>query len=565
MTKFITVLVAAAVMLGYWLYSRYRQKKQVRQQLAESWGKKKARDYNWAQIRFYHDLLAVDYSKSVIDDNTWDDLNFEELFELIDRTESNIGQQVLFDMLRHPAQDVQTLEARDHWIQLLGNQQDFRLDLQVELRKLTGFGIWRLSNLIFEDLPKLPRWFYGFLGIPILAITSIAIGFWNPVFFVGLAVLPVLNLVIQYLVGSRLAKYTAALSALQPFLSVAEYIGRIDKQHDCPLEEFGQQLRSHSKKLRTLKKRVSKFLHEGSTDNMGTLLWDYLNILFLLKINMFTLSVRAIRQHKQILQQLYYKVGYLDAMISAASFRASLDRYCKPSFNSDAGMLRYQKVYHPLLEDPVPNSIEVRDRGILVTGSNMSGKTTFLKTVAVNQILAQTFNFCCAEQANLGFCNVISSMRRNDDLTKGKSFYLGEVERVKKLVEQAARNNGSNLYLLDEIFRGTNTIERISASLEVLKWLNSTSDYVLASTHDLELVDLLDDEYEFYHFSEEVSGQSLTFDYKIKPGHSSTKNAIKLLGICDYPEEIVTKAMETSKKLEQKGVINFSHSSKIDQ
>lgn len=564
MAKFLTALAGAAAVLLYWMYSRYRQKKKVRQQLAQSWGTKKARNHNWAQIRFYHDLLADEHSEFVIDDDTWDDLNFDEIFELIDRTESNIGRQVLFDMLRRPAKDVETLETREHWIQLFGDEPEFRLDLQVELRKLTGFRIWRLSNLIFEELPHVPRWFYGFLGIPVLAIASIILGFLNPVFFMGLAVLPVMNLVIQYMVGNRLARYTAALSALQPLLSVTERIGQIDEQHGRPLEELGEQLRSHSNQLRTLKKRVSKFLHEGSPDNMGTLLWDYLNILFLLKINMFTLSVRTISQQKQILQQLYYRLGYLDVMLSAASFKTGLDQYCKPNFQSDTGTLRYQNMYHPLLDDPVPNSIEVGHQGILVTGSNMSGKTTFLKTIGVNQILAQTFNFCCAEQAELSFCNVISSMRRNDDLTEGKSFYLGEVERVKKLVDQVAQNEGSNLYLLDEIFRGTNTIERISASLGVLKWLNGPTDFVLASTHDLELVDLLDEEYEFYHFAEEVHDQSLTFDYKIKPGHSSTKNAIKLLGICDYPEEIVNGAMEISKMLEQQGVVNYSRPTETD-
>jgi DNA mismatch repair ATPase MutS len=187
----------------------------------------------------------------------------------------------------------------------------------------------------------------------------------------------------------------------------------------------------------------------------------------------------------------------------------------------------------------------------------MSGKTTFLKTLGVNQILAQTFNFCCAEEAEITFCNVVSSMRRDDDLSEGKSFYLGEVERVKKLIDLVSEKDEHFLFLLDEIYRGTNTIERISASKEVLKWLNRPQSFVLASTHDLELVDLLSEEYSFFHFVEEVGEQSLSFDYKIKPGHSSTKNAIKLLEIWDYPNEIVEGALDVSHKLEREGVINM--------
>ncbi|HKK45622.1 MAG TPA: hypothetical protein VJ964_08875, partial [Balneolaceae bacterium] len=305
-------------------------------------------------------------------------------------------------------------------------------------------------------------------------------------------------------------------------------------------------------------------LHEGNPDDMTTIFWDYLNLLLLLKMNMFTLSVDAIRKHQKKLQDLFHKVGYIDAMISVASFKTGIEKQCKPSFHPSSEELKYELMYHPLLEDPVPNSIKVGRKGLLITGSNMSGKTTFLKTLGVNQILAQSFNFCCAEKADITFCNVVSSMRREDDLSEGKSFYLGEVERVKKLIDLASMQDENFLFLLDEIYRGTNTIERIAASKEVLKWLNRPHSFVLASTHDLELVDLLAEEYSFYHFAEEVGDQELSFDYKIKPGQSSTKNAIKLLRVWDYPSEIVDSAMDVSHMLEEEGVINMHINKKVD-
>jgi DNA mismatch repair ATPase MutS len=557
MIKFIVAVAGAAGVLLYWWYNRYQKRWNTRQKLARSWAKSKDRDRNWAQIRQYHDLIAPQSSRPVIDDDTWDDLNLDELFELIDRTESDIGQQLLFDMLRRPARDTDLLQRRAQRMQLMANNEQLRLDFQMELRTLTGFRISRLPTLIFGQLPQLPRWYYGFLAMPVLALASVVLGFVNPVFFLGLAVLPVVNLIIQSVVGGRLARFTAAISGMRPFLSAAEAMGSKEAEHGNPLGDFGDAMRSHSQELRTLKSRVSKYLHQGGPDNMGTLIWDYLNILLLLKINMFTLSVREIQKHQQTLQKLYHQLGHLDAIIAAASFKEGLGQQCRPQFKRSGNELCYKQMYHPLLEDPVPNSITVGERGILVTGSNMSGKTTFLKTVGVNQILAQTFNFCCAEGAQLCFCKVTSSMRRNDDLTEGKSFYMGEVERVKKLIDAAGQTDINNLFLLDEIFRGTNTIERISASLEVLKWLNKEQNFVLASTHDLELVDLLEREYEFYHFAEEVSKESLTFDYKLKPGHSSTKNAIKLLGVCNYPDEIVNGAMKLSRILEQEGVINY--------
>ena len=557
MIKFIAAVAGAAGMLLYWWYRRHQKRRDIRQKLARSWGKPKDRDHKWAQVRQYYDLVAPQSVRPIIDDDTWDDLNLDELFQLIDRTESDIGQQLLFDMLRRPAQDTDLLQRRAQRMQLMANHEPFRLDLQMELRTLTGFRISRLPSLIFGQLPELPRWYYGFLAMPVLAVASVILGFVNPVFFLGLAVLPVVNLVIQSVVEGRLARFTAAISGMRPFLSAAEAMGRKEAEHGNPLGDFGDTMRSHSQKLDTLKSRVSKYLHQGSPGDMGTLIWDYLNILLLVKINMFTLSVREIRKHQQTLQKLYHQLGHLDAVIAAASFKEGLAKQCRPQFQASGNRLRFQQMYHPLLEDPVPNSVTVGERGILVTGSNMSGKTTFLKTIGVNQLLAQTFNFCCAEEAQLSFCAITSSMRRNDDLTDGKSFYMGEVERVKKLIDADGESSINNLFLLDEIFRGTNTIERISASLEVLKWLNAKQNFVLASTHDLELVDLLEQQYEFYHFSEEVSEGALTFDYKLKPGHSSTKNAIKLLGVCNYPDEIVHGAMKLSRVLEQEGVINF--------
>jgi len=564
MYQFITVASAALTALLYWLYQRHQKKKKNYQTLKKSWGKEKNRKYEWDRIRQYHDLVEPPEGTPVIDDDTWNDLNFDDIFALIDRSESVMGQQVLFYMLHRPTKELNTLKQREKLIKLFTEKEDFRIDLQLKLRKLTGKRMWKLSKLIFGNLPVIPGWFRGFLLIPVFAILSIILGFFKPIFFAGLAVIPVFNLMIQYLFGSKIASYTAALSALSPFLSTNEKMSKVIYNHDNPLNQFGEAFSQDCHQLRTLKKRVSQYLHEGNPDDMTTIFWDYLNLLLLLKINMFTLSVDAIRKNQRALQDLFHKVGYLDALISAASFKFGIENQCKPSFHPSTEELEYQLMYHPLLEDPVPNSIKINRKGLLITGSNMSGKTTFLKTLGVNQVLAQTFNFCCAQKAEITFCNVVSSMRREDDLSEGKSFYLGEVERVKKLIDLASQQDENFLFLLDEIYRGTNTIERIAASKEVLKWLNRPHSFVLASTHDLELVDLLEDEYSFYHFAEEVGNQELSFDYKIKPGQSSTKNAIKLLRVWDYPAAIVDSAMDVSHMLEEEGVINMHINKKID-
>ncbi|MDZ7659480.1 MutS-related protein [Fodinibius sp.] len=557
MQTFISILLGSIAILSFWIYKRYQKKKKIRQWFKNNWGKPKNKTYNWGQIRSYHDYLKESSTNYQIDDDTWDDLNLADIYSKIDHTITPVGQQVLYDMLRSPIFDAEELEKRKQFVEIF-RDESFRVELQLKLNELTNAQIWRLPNLLFNDLPQIPKWYNALLLVPCLVLCCIGLGFVNPIFFLGLGIIPVLNMIVQYIVGKRIRRYTLALSGISPLLTQAKAIGELDSNCQNPLGLIGDSLRSQSQKLSKLNRRVHTYLHEGNHNSLGGLFWDYLNILLLLKINMFTLSVKSIARNKGTLKKLYYTIGYIDAMLAISSFKSSLSEYCHPKFANSNTQLNYNEAYHPLIDQPVANSINIKQKGILITGSNMSGKTTFLKTIGINQLFAQTLNFCFADQATLSFCNIITSMRREDNLQEGKSFYLGEVDRVKKLIDLASDSEYRNLFLLDEIFRGTNTIERISASLEVLKWLRNKSNFVLASTHDLELVDLLGEDYEFYHFTETVDGQTMNFDYKIKEGHSSTRNAIKLLAINKYPDEIVTNALKVAEMLEKEGTVNFT-------
>ena len=182
---------------------------------------------------------------------------------------------------------------------------------------------------------------------------------------------------------------------------------------------------------------------------------------------------------------------------------------------------------------------------MLLTGSNMSGKTTFIRTMAINSILAQSLNICFAETYTAPYLKIYSSIRITDDLLEDTSYYLEEVLSIKKLLE-ASKSNDPCLFVLDEIFKGTNTIERISGGKAILSFLNKKNHTVLVSTHDIELTSLLEVEnYELYHFSEQIEGDALIFDYKLKNGKLKTRNAIKILELFNYPDEIITDARKT--------------------
>jgi DNA mismatch repair ATPase MutS len=204
-------------------------------------------------------------------------------------------------------------------------------------------------------------------------------------------------------------------------------------------------------------------------------------------------------------------------------------------------------VVHPLIDRAVPNALEV-DRSVLVTGSNMSGKTTFIRALGVNAILAQTLGTVLATRWAAPWFRVRSSIGRSDDVQSGKSYYLAEVESIGALVS-AARDGAQHLFLIDEIFRGTNTTERIAAGQAVLAWLDDGDNMVVVATHDLELLDALTDRYAVYHFRERVEQDALLFDYVIRPGVSSTRNAIALLRLMQFPEPLVRDALRAADRI----------------
>ena len=196
-----------------------------------------------------------------------------------------------------------------------------------------------------------------------------------------------------------------------------------------------------------------------------------------------------------------------------------------------------EDAYHPLLEQPVSNSIEVREQGVLITGSNMSGKSTFLRTVGLNALLGQTI-YTCTARAYVGCpLRLLTSIGRADNVVEGKSYYLEEALSVLRIVD-AITPAITTLVILDELYRGTNSEERIFAARRVLEYLAKRNALVLVATHDLELTDFFAYQYRSMHFSEQVGQLGLEFDYKLKKGPATTRNAIALLRYLGYPEEI---------------------------
>jgi DNA mismatch repair ATPase MutS len=189
---------------------------------------------------------------------------------------------------------------------------------------------------------------------------------------------------------------------------------------------------------------------------------------------------------------------------------------------------------------------------MLVTGSNMSGKSTLLRTLGVTAVMSQSLHTCFASAYSAPLLVVRSCIGRADDILAGKSYYLVEVEALLGLVRDST-GAMPHLFLLDEMFRGTNASERIAAGQSVLVELidQGRPHVVVAATHDNELVDLLSGSYAPFHFGDALTDETLTFDFRLRPGRATSRNAIALLRLNGAPPALVERALASAAELDR--------------
>ena len=233
-------------------------------------------------------------------------------------------------------------------------------------------------------------------------------------------------------------------------------------------------------------------------------------------------------------------IGVFEVLSSLSIVRFENPEWVVPSFKESGVGFSATKIGHPLLHKSarVDNDFSIEQGGsvAIVTGSNMSGKSTFLRSVGLNTVLAYTGAPVCAVSFECPIVNIYSSMRINDDLSSKVSTFYAELLRIKKIVE-AVKNDETILFLLDELFRGTNSQDRHDGAVAVLHALSNKKSIGIVSTHDMDLCKLADknpDRFVNFHFEEYYRDDTVAFDYKLKKGQSTTKNAmflIKMIGV----------------------------------
>lgn len=225
------------------------------------------------------------------------------------------------------------------------------------------------------------------------------------------------------------------------------------------------------------------------------------------------------------IKNTFDNIAEIELALSLANIGIDNEIYSIPE---DGDIIDAELMYHPLVKNCVANDIKF-DHGIVLTGSNMSGKTTFMRTLAINETLFNAGGIVCAKKYSAPRLKILTSLRANDMLNEGISTFYAEILRMKEMMKYYKEERC--LILVDEIFKGTNTHDRVSASASVIKKLLDSNSIFIISTHDFELAK--EDGILNYHFNEKYIDDKITFDYKIKSGASDTTNAIYLLKMAD--------------------------------
>jgi len=534
----------ALALLVYLIFSLYR--KNERKILAEirlNWGHgiNKTRDIELVEKYVTHNK-AQHFHKLTL--QTLKDIDIENLFELLDRTLTTIGQQLLYNKIIFPGNSLDELKVSDKNSGYFKKETEKRESAQIILYKLEKNGTAEIIDLLNVKKPGIDKNLNLFKMLTGLAVGGLIASAFFPVIFIYLIPIFGVNIMIQYVFKYRNESQYQSVGEIYGLIKAAQRLQKTDTIID------GASIPEHLKSLKPFVKNYGLLNFGIPADDLTKAMFyifELIKACFLLELHLLNKSYLQIIEHRDSIKELYNYIGKFDLAISVASLKSDTSfTTCIPDLISENKILKFTNATHPLIENCVPNSFSLAHQSAFITGSNMSGKSTFLRTILINSILAQTIYLCFAETYTASFLKPFSSITIEDDLLQGSSYFFTEVEIVKEMTEQVSPSP-NHLFVIDETFKGTNTLERISLAKAVLEFLNNNENIVIACSHDLELIELISKDFELYYFTETIKENYLNFDHTIKPGFLKTTNAIKIVELENYPKTIIDEAYQMTR------------------
>ena len=467
----------------------------------------------------------------------------KSLFQWVNVAYTYYGRIALKGLLEKPDKDIGAVKRRQSAVKELSKKLDFCQELQCDGMLAKGAASDRSSLLSFAEEESrrfkndwIINLFYILQASVILTFVLLFLGSSIPIF------VPLLLLTIQMTVFAFGYKKNAMIiNTVYGLKKYLDAFGNLllrmeqEKFEDEYLSNLRKEIfldnKSASASLKQLEKIANAIDVKYSTVlyfifNFG-LLWDY-HCVFALE--------EWKRQYGKQIRKWLETIGQVEAISSLAVIGQMFPEWAFPVFSDKGLKFAAEGLGHPLIPKDVCvcNNFLINNGACVITGSNMSGKTTLLRTVGINLVLAYSGAPVFAQKLECSVMDIFTSMRVHDDLNRGISTFYAELLRVKMIIDYSHKEL-TMIYLIDEIFMGTNSLDRIVGARSVLKNLSKSWIIGMISTHDFELCDLEhESQVKNYHFTEKYTNNEIKFDYKLRPGRSKTTNAkylMKMVGI----------------------------------
>lgn len=465
------------------------------------------------------------------------------LFQYLNRTSTLEGKRILAEMLTTEPASADTIMERQRILDDLKERLDFRQQFIAtgHLVKEKPDDLENISNWLNSKpyISKYPWLFYAALGMSLLSLAIITWGLFDASQFKLLLFVLMIN-----------------FSLLSPFLMrTQQYQSVISKKHDlllgytrllrlmagtifshADLQKGGKRAHRGTREVAKLSKLLQIF-----DQRLNMLLGFILNALFLFDFILLHLLERWKRKNQQEILDWIELSGWSDAMVSLAGFAWNHPDFSNPIIGETRDSLIFKGLGHPLIPDSkrVNNDIGIdSEKVVVVTGANMAGKSTYLRSLGINMVLAYTGCPVCATQFSCGFMGLHSSMRTADSLKDEESYFLAEIKKLQQIVVEM-ESGKPMLILLDEVLKGTNTTDKKLGSIGLIQKAIKYPVRCFIATHDLSLGEL-EKEHKGavvnYCFESYIKDMELSFDYTIRKGIATNMNAsflMKKMGIVD--------------------------------
>ena len=461
------------------------------------------------------------------------------LFKFLNRTATAGGQQTLAEWLKEPPL-----------------KKEIILDRQEAVRELSGIPNWRLHFLarghMFKEtselskeikswsdtnieLPKPGLWKSLIVILPLLTMLSVVHAFLsNSYYLLGTMVL--CQWIVLFLWRKQISRYYSFFGRkselLAKYMDLLRYVE--EREFYTPLlirlQMALQNPESAGKVFRKLRRHIKQFEYR-----QNLIVAIFLNSFFLWDLRcLYKLGQWHIKNHKRLGAWLNV-IAETDALISLANLAYNQPAFIFPDIHEGGFTLTAEKIGHPLLNPAkrVENDITINgwSKVLIITGANMAGKSTFLRTVGVNMILARAGAPVCAAAMNVTPVGVYTDMRTTDSLMKDESYFFAELKRIKRILD-SLKVGERFLVILDEMLRGTNSTDKLNGSKDLIRKFIDYKAVALIATHDLKLSEM-DDEFPQLVvnkcFEIDIRENEMIFDYLLKDGVTQSMNASYLM------------------------------------